>query len=94
MYNTKITQGFAETFMNQYADIIAGLEAKEQFETDGEFDGDKIVDIQNVSNSQPIDGKNEHGLAYRLSDLIDWEEKIYDGDTIRINTEASGEMRF
>ena len=69
------TQGFAETFMNQYADILAGLEAKEQFETDGEFDGDKIVDIQNVSNSQPIDGKNEHGLAYRLSDLIDWEER-------------------
>ena len=74
------TQGFAETFMNQYADILAGLEAKEQFETNGEFDGDKIVDIQNVSNSQPIDGKNEHGLAYKLSDLIDWEEKLYDGE--------------
>ena len=74
------TQGFAETFMNQYADILAGLEAKEQFETNGEFDGDKIVDIQNISNSQPIDGKNEHGLAYRLSDLIDWEEQLYDGN--------------
>ena len=85
------TQGFAETFMNQYADILAGLEAKEQFETDGEFDGDKIVDIQNVSNSQPIDGKNEHGLAYRLSDLIDWEEKIYDGDINSDQYGSSGE---
>ena len=85
------TQGFAETFMNQYADILAGLEAKEQFETDGEFDGDKIVDIQNVSNSQPIDGKNEHGFAYRLSDLIDWEEKIYDGDINSDQYGSSGE---
>lgn len=74
------TQGFAETFINQYADILDGLEAKEQFETDGEFDGDKIVDIQNVSNSMPIDDKNEHGLAYKLSDLIEWAEKLYDGE--------------
>lgn len=85
------TQGFAETFLNQYADILAGLEAKEQFETDGEFDGDKIVDIQNVSNSQPIDGKNEHGLAYRLSDLIDWGKKIYDGDINSDQYGSSGE---
>lgn len=81
------TEDFTNSFMSEYSNILYGLDAKEQFETNGEFDGDKIVDIQNVSEGYPIDGKNEHGLAYRLSDLIDWEEKLYDGE---VNSDEYG----
>lgn len=71
---------FVATFANACGDILFGLEAKSQFEKDGAFDGDKVVDILNYSSGYPIDGKNEHGLAYKLSDLVQWQDDYYNGE--------------
>lgn len=61
-------------------DIISGLRTKNNLETDGAYDGTKIVDVKKYSDTGVITGKNENGLAYTLDDLKAWAE-IYEGGT-------------
>lgn len=59
--------------------VISGVRTKEFFETDGGFDRDRIVDVEEYYDQVVISGENTSGLAYRLGDLLDWyEEGIQD----------------
>ena len=83
---------YFENQMQHYAhQAIVGIGVKELFETDGEYDPDKIVDIKTCFETNAFEGKESSGLSYRLGDLIDWFEAIYDESAIE---EYSDENRI
>lgn len=62
--------------MTEYASqVSAGIGTKEMFETDGKFNPDKLVDIQEYDDSTTISGKDSSGLCYRLGDLLAWNSE-------------------
>lgn len=69
------TKSFKEKFENQSFDIMNGLYYTDFFETNGKYDPNKIVDIEEFEKHATISGKNRSGLAYRMGDLIDWSKK-------------------
>lgn len=63
-----------ENAMKQYSSQAAmGIGAKPIFETDGKYNPDKIIDVEEYYNSSTVSEKNESGLSYRLGDLLDWD---------------------
>lgn len=51
------------------------LEGCNKFETDGIYDPDRIVDIENYALHKNITGQSEGGLSYRLHDLLQWAQQ-------------------
>ncbi|HIV17507.1 MAG TPA: HAMP domain-containing histidine kinase [Candidatus Alectryocaccobium stercorigallinarum] len=45
------------------------------FETDGEYDPEKTVDIMEYCSSGDFSGQNEAGLTYTLGDLYEWGQR-------------------
>lgn len=64
---------FEESLQSYSTQAINGICLKELMETDGEYDPDKIIDIQEYWDSNTVSGKNTSGLAYHLSDLLEWD---------------------
>lgn len=65
-----------ESLMSQASmSVLSGIRMKNNFETEGVYDPDKLVDILEYWKSGEISGKNESGIAYRLEDLLKWGEK-------------------
>ena len=52
--------------------ILEYLDKKDQFETEGQYDPDKVVDILTYADGGGVSGVNESGLSYRLGDLVEW----------------------
>ena len=50
------------------------IKLKENFETDGVYDAEKIIDIYDYANNGLVSGDVVNGLAYRLGDLHTWVE--------------------
>lgn len=69
------TRSFEDKFRNQSFRIMAGLYETDYYETNGKYDPNKIVDIEEFDKNLTINGKNNSGLSYRLGDIIDWYEK-------------------
>lgn len=69
----------SQRFNNQVLDnsltVASGARTKEFFETDGAFDRDRLVDIEEYYEQLTISGANTSGLTYRLGDLLDWFEE-------------------
>lgn len=57
--------------------------AGRQFETEGKYDPDKLVDIVDYNEFTTITGENTSGIAYRLGDLIEMGYKIWNNGTDR-----------
>ena len=55
--------------------VVSGIGMCARFETDGKYDPDKIVDIQDYYEKSEISNENVNGLSYRLQDLVDWGDK-------------------
>lgn len=51
------------------------LEGCDKFETDGVYDPDRIVDIEEYAQHQNITGNSKGGLTYRLHDLLQWAQQ-------------------
>ncbi len=51
--------------------ILGGISYQNIFETNGTYDSDKLVDIQEFYQNGTVTGKNKSGLAFRLGDLLD-----------------------
>lgn len=60
--------------------VLEQLEYKEQFETEGNYNPDKLVDIMEYYENNEITGENESGVAYRLGDLVDWGTEYINGE--------------
>lgn len=63
-----------EESMKQYsAQAVEHTTLGEIFETEGKFDPDKIVDIEEYYDEHTVSGKNNSGLAYRMEELLNWD---------------------
>lgn len=51
------------------------LESCNKFETDGVYDPNRIVDIEDYAQNKNITGKSKGGLTYRLHDLLQWAQQ-------------------
>lgn len=52
--------------------VVENIYTKGNFESEGKYNPDKLVDIINMGQTRKISGENESGLAYRLADLENW----------------------
>lgn len=69
------------TRVKRYSARAAGeITARELFETDGEYDPDKPVDIEQYYNTGMLEGESSGKLVYRLGDLLKWYEEKTDED--------------
>ena len=66
------TEGFEALLHQAVTNTLYQQSVKENFETDGKYDPDKLVDIMSYAEDRQITGKNESGLAYKVSDLLSW----------------------
>lgn len=77
------SEAFANTLNNSAFEITSQISMATMFETDGVFDGNKLVDVEEFATTHNISNKNESGFAYTLQQLIDWyshdssEEPVY-----------------
>lgn len=62
--------------------IARAVQVKENMETEGVYDENKIVDIKRFAEEGIIDGRGESGLAYTLGDLMEWAEAYYQYDML------------
>ena len=71
-----------ESTMYQTASYIADqIRIRNEFELDGTYDPEKIVDIMEYAKSGTISGKNDSGIAYKLGDLVEWAKVGQSGNT-------------
>ncbi len=61
--------------------VLDDLRVQNNFESDGRFNENKLVDIELYANQQCIDGNNTNGVVYKMSDILDWSQSFRDGDT-------------
>lgn len=66
------TYTYQAKFEQCIADAIKMTVIHEQFETDGKFDGDKIIDIKNYANHKTLDYTEGESVTYYLKDLVRW----------------------
>ena len=69
------SDSLAEMFASDSADVIYYLALCQQFETDGEFDKEKTIDLlEYYYRKQPGSMKASSGiqLVYKVQDLLNW----------------------
>lgn len=64
------SKGFQQQLQNIAGSIVWAEPIAEQFETDGAYDENKIVDIKEYTDNRTISGENKSGLAFTLGELI------------------------
>lgn len=71
---------FTNEVYEESSQILTNIRAKNQLETDGEYDGGKIVDIKEYHDNGKITNKNVNGIAYRLDDLVNWASAVFNNE--------------
>lgn len=66
------TLSFDEKIQEYNYQVICGLSQNAVFETEGKYNPDKMIDINEYFESGTVSGENKSGLTYRLGDLIEW----------------------
>lgn len=74
----KDTADFAERMQFYSARTVERTAAKALFETDGKYDPDRQVDLEEFYNTGTFTGENKGKLIYRLGDLIAWGQELND----------------
>lgn len=71
---------FDETLHRYSSKAVENIWLKDLLETDGRYDENKIIDIQEYWDNRSVSGKNNSGLAYHMKDLMEWdvEENTYE----------------
>lgn len=72
------TTNFNEQLRSCSYEIVNAIGMRELFETDGEYDPQRIVDIEAYYDKSVINNKNSSGLAYHLEDLVQWGDEWYE----------------
>lgn len=72
------TKSFSQALRDQSFEVVWGIQQAHIYETDGEINLDKTVDIEEYYNQTTVSGENNSGLAYRMQDLIDWRDQEKD----------------
>ena len=66
------SKGFTDKLMSAANDITAAEGYDSNFETEGEYDENRIVDLKEYDSDRKISNENVNGLAYRLGDLVNY----------------------
>ena len=77
------SKGFTDKLMSAANDITAAEGCDSNFETEGKYDENRIVDLKEYDSDCKISNENVNGLAYRLGDLVNyWEndQEMYYAD--------------
>lgn len=83
------TRSFAEKMKDYSNQAARGISMKSIYETDGKYNPEKIIDIENYFTSEEATGKNESGFAYRLDDLLNWYNYLtYSADGLEEDSES------
>lgn len=79
---------FEQTMYQTATYVAERIHIQDEFETDGKYNPDKIVDIIEYAKSRTISGENTSGVAYKLGELAAWgqakETSSEDADDYRI----------
>jgi signal transduction histidine kinase len=65
---------FRESFGSAIEQVTWGINNELFLKEDGEFNPDRLVDIEYYARNFRISGENESRVAYRLEDLLRWSE--------------------
>ena len=65
---------FQSALNNAVSLVTESIAAEDFFSVDGEFDPDRLVDIEFYARHFRISDVNQSGVAYRLEDLLNWSE--------------------
>lgn len=63
---------FSEQIQDATGNIIEGITVRDLFETDGKYDPDRVIDIQEYCETRLVKNVNQNGLAYSVGDLEKW----------------------
>lgn len=69
------SESFKNMVYNATWSVMEGLSMKHNFETEGKYDPNKLVDIVDLARNGKIAGENTSGLAYDLEDLKNWSSE-------------------
>lgn len=69
---------FKNMVYNATWEIMNGITLKNNFESDGKYNPNKLVDVFDLGKNGRISGENESGLAYELGDLVNWSSEYTD----------------
>lgn len=72
------TKGFDNNIEAAMGGILENLTIHKNFETDGKYNPDKIVDVERYTSEGMISGENQSGLAFRLGDMVAMSQKSAD----------------
>lgn len=68
------SQTFETRFLSAANEVAWAQPLLKEFETDGAFDENKLVDLEAYNDKNIVTGENQSGIAYRLGDLMKWDE--------------------
>lgn len=77
----KDTGDFAQRLQSYSTGTVERIAAKILLETDGKYDPDRLVDIEEYYNTGTFTGENKGKLIYRLGDLIEWGQNLTDSES-------------
>ena len=81
-------KSFEQTMYQTATYVAERIHIQDEFETDGKYNPDKIVDIIEYAKNRTISGENTSGVAYKLGELAAWgqakEMSSEDADDYRI----------
>lgn len=64
------TKGFGKNMLEAAREALQDVSDSRNLETDGVYDKDKIVDLQEFAEDGVISGEDINGVAYRVKDLL------------------------
>lgn len=62
--------------------ILQGVGSEELFTTNGTYDPNKLIDIQEFYDNYTVSGKNKSGLAFRLGDILENDDYSDEYDSV------------
>ena len=83
------SEALSSLMLSDALTVVRALKTRENMETDGVHDQNKLVDIKRYTEEGIIDGKGDSGLAYRLGDLEAWADELYRYDTVALGESGS-----
>ena len=74
------TSAFGMEMLWDSVEIFEQNRIKNNFETDGEYDGSKLVDLKEYTDKETVSGENKNGLCYTLEELLAWGDAFTSGE--------------
>ena len=68
------SETFEDNFFTTAMSLLHDLKLQKNFESDGQLDEDRLVDVELYANQGRISGSNSSGFAYTLGELLEWSE--------------------